>query len=85
MKVTCARFVIADGPNEFLVRFFPSTAEVMHTATGEKFEIENSKREWKPCATHALELVRMFLHQRATSEQAAKRVKKTKPRLKVAK
>jgi hypothetical protein len=45
--------------------------------------IDNKAGAWKPCATHAMDLVQMYLRRTARSEHAKKRIAATKPALRV--
>lgn len=48
-------------------------------------EIDNRDRRYKPCITHAWEVLRLALNQQNTSNFAKRRTKAMKPNLKVRK
>jgi hypothetical protein len=52
---------------------------IASATTSPTFEVENSDRRWKPCQSHAMDLIRMHSQQPAASNQAAQRVAATRP------
>jgi hypothetical protein len=58
-------------------------AEIKITGPNVDQRIDNSRGEWKPCATHAKDLVRLHIHQSPSSNHARKRAIKTKPALRL--
>lgn len=47
------------------------------------FVVDNANRHWKPCCTHAQDLIRLYREQPARSNQAKQRVAKTRPALRL--
>lgn len=88
MKTTFAQFTLYDGSGTAAIVSFnfnpkgePTNVHLF--CSGKEFRVSNKKARWKPCVTHCLDLIRMHLGKKPTSEFAKQRVKATKPELKV--
>lgn len=85
MQIKSAEFIVESKDKKYQIRFVSSEVLVISFETGSVLPVANDDRKWKPCATHAMDLVRMMTWEPAKSNQSKKRVRKTKPRLKIAK
>ncbi len=88
MRFASACFMFFDGTDPVNVWFHadehgkPSEVSVV---TGEKtFRVENTKGKYKPCATHARELIDLRLQKPPKSAFASERRKRVKPVLRIA-
>lgn len=88
MKWTIASFRIeTDDENALTVSFFQLSAMVsVHDSWCKTLlEVDNFDHRYKPCLTHAIELVKIALNKPTKSNFAKRRTKAMKPRLKVKK
>lgn len=86
MKCTSSRFRFeGDGGKILIVSFFhESLLVVVHDLyCNSLLEIDNGKRQYKPCVTHATEILKLALSKPNASNFAKRRTKKMKPKLKV--
>jgi hypothetical protein len=84
MKVIAAEFTVELREKTYRVRFDEKHVEITCFLTGAIYAFANDKKRWKPCATHALSLVRMVTHSPQKSPFSKRRVKITKPVLRIA-
>lgn len=82
MKVQSATFKIRAYGQNFRVDFIPESVRIYAT-TEAMIEYANDDRQWKPCATHCEQLIQMAYGVTPTSQQAQRRAKETKPKLKI--
>ncbi len=81
MEVRFAVFTIQAWGQQFWVQFLNGKVRVRNTL--ESIEYANPKAEWKPCATHAKQLVQLAFGAKLASKQAQRRARDTKPSLRV--
>lgn len=84
MKVIAAEFTVEVPGNSYRVRFRGDSVEIVCFMTGVTYPFTNDKKRWKPCATHAMDLVRMVTTVPTKSPWSKARAKATKPILKIA-
>jgi hypothetical protein len=89
MKINAAHFTYLDRTHGMIRVVFAydgegKPEEITVTMRDESFRIENAKGEWKPCVTHCQDLIRMKLGRKPKTPFAERRVRDTKPKLRVA-
>lgn len=82
MEVQSATFLIRAYGEPFVVTFSSGKVWVIQEGLV-KGEYDNPRAQWKPCATHAKQLVQMASGAKPTSRQAQQRAKETRPSLRV--
>ena len=88
MKIVSACFLVAVDANRLASVSWDLTDRtlVVHL-DGKRFELEyldnKKRRRWKPCATHAAEVVAMVLGRATKSNQSKQRLQASRPRLSV--
>lgn len=82
MEVQSATFSVKAYGKTFRVNFLCGKVRV-YSCSQTSIEYDNPKAEWKPCATHAKQLVQMAFGVKPSSRQAQRRAKDTRPSLRV--
>jgi hypothetical protein len=82
MQLKSATFRYEDGGKTWHVVFLAGLVKLWWTSQtqqGGLFRFENSDRTWKPCQSHAQDLIRLVSQKPTRCNQAAQRVKATRP------
>lgn len=89
MKISIARFTYRDRSHGTIHVTFryddkgkPLDVEIR--ADGKLFRVDNPKSDWKPCVTHCQDLIRLKLGRKPKTPFAERRIKDTKPALRIA-
>jgi hypothetical protein len=84
MILCSAVFVCVSSGKTWHVLFLDELVKLYwhsQTETSPVYIVANQNRTWKPCKTHAQDLIRMHTQQPPRCNQAAQRVAKTQPQL----
>ena len=83
MKLESATFVYQVKGQTWHIVFMPHAVNISIDGS-QLFSVDNAGRKWKPCQSHAVDLIRMHTQQPARCNQASQRVAATRPVLRVA-
>lgn len=77
-------FYFNDGETQYCVAFEPQDRSVLVSKDQrEVMRLDNKRGQYKPCATHCIDLIRTAQAKKPRSEFAARRRRSAKPRLKI--
>jgi hypothetical protein len=86
MRLKSATFVYETDGGTWDVLFVGHQVKLWmtcQTSSSGVLVVENANRQWKPCQSHAQDLIRMHTQQPARCNQAKQRVAATRPVLRV--
>ena len=85
MHVASASFIVFLGRNSGVahIEWELNCSKITVSIGDDVFPIDNTADEWKPCATHAMDLVRINLKRKPSCNQAKQRARKITPLLRL--
>lgn len=82
MKLKYATFRMTHGGKEYQIHFQDNNVRVVNQEL-QAVDFDNTNSKWRPCVTHASDLIRLAFREPIRSTFSKQRAKKTKPALRV--